>query len=250
MKKDKKGKILLIAFALVLGMFGMGFIAGNLMAKLTKGVDFAELFKVNEKTAAVVFSVIQGVIVIGGLLVSFIIYQKTKIAADKWDGEDEDSIDKIERDLSIPMFITSTVIILNTMLFSCAVYFAFDISGKYGLATTVIFLIGMGFSMTLTEKCVRLEKVLNPEKRGSAFDLKFQKKWMDSCDEAQKQNIWQAGFAAYQAGTYACFIMWFFAILVQLTLHSGLVPIIVIGVIWLTLNTAYMVTAAKLENRK
>ena len=35
---------------------------------------------------------------------------------------------------------------------------------------------------------VDLEKKLNPEKKGSVFEMQFQKTWLESCDEAQKQQ--------------------------------------------------------------
>ena len=247
MKKEKKGRVVFLAFAMVFIMFGLGYVAGRIAGSLTKGVKFEELFHIAHRTGAIVFSAIQGIVVIGGLLVSFILYQRSKVSAEKWDGEDEDYIDSVERLLTIPISISSTVLILNTVLFSCAVYFAFGLSGKYGIVPTLIFLVGMALILILNEKCVQLVKKLNPEKQGSAFDINFQKKWMDSCDEGQKQIIWQAGYSAYKAGNMACFIMWIFSLLAQVVLPWGLIPVITVGVIWLSINTAYILTAAKLE---
>ena len=50
---------------------------------------------------------------------------------------------------------------------------------------------------------VELEKKLNPEKKGDVIETNFSKKWEDSCDEAQKMIIYEAGYRAYRAGMKA-----------------------------------------------
>ncbi|MDY4515087.1 MAG: DUF3169 family protein [Lachnospiraceae bacterium] len=40
----------------------------------------------------------------------------------------------------------------------------------------------------------------NPEKTASVYDTKFQKKWMDSCDEAEKILIREATIQATENG--------------------------------------------------
>ena len=42
-------------------------------------------------------------------------------------------------------------------------------------------------------------KKTNPEKTASVYDTKFQKKWLDSCDEAEKIMIGKCAFKAYAA---------------------------------------------------
>ena len=251
MKKSKTMNVVLKAACVVLVMYFSGYAVGRMAGKATKGVDFRDIFRVNEKYAAIVLTVLHAVIVIGGLITAFAKMISAKKAAEKWDGDDEDYIDSVESTLDHANIIGSTDMIFNTMLFASAVYFLEKsrVSAALFTLVTVVFLLGMAGALLLTDRCVDLVKKLNPEKQGSVFDPKFEKKWLDSCDEAQKQLTWQAGFTAYRAGNVACLFMWFLAFVLQTIMHYGLIPIICIGVIWLTMNTAYCVTAYKLEHK-
>lgn len=248
MKNNKNLSLLLKAVGLVFVLFGAGFIAGRLMNSATKGIEFRDLFKVDAETAGITIAVIQAVIVLSGTISAVILYCKAKKAADNWDGEDEDEIEKIEKDLDRPVIIDSILIIVNTILFSCTCYFLLDDPNAYALIPGAVFLIGLTITIVLNEKCIILAKQLNPEKRGSTFDPKFQKKWLASCDEAQKQMIWHAGFAAFKAGNTACYFMWSITFLLQMLLRFGLMPMICVGVIWLVINVTYSYTAYKLEH--
>ena len=251
MKKDNKMSVLIKALALVLSLFAIGYVVGRVVGRLTKGMELSELFKVeNVRAAGMFFAVIQTVVVIGGLLAAFISFVRTKKRAEKWDGEDEDEIETIENALNFPMIMCSTVTILGTILFSCACYFLLTEPRFYDILPMAVFIIGMVGSIVLNEQVITLEKKLNPEKKGSTFDRNFQKKWMDSCDEAEKLMVWQAGFAAYRAGSMACYFLWIFTFIMQMLLRFGLMPMLCVGIIWLTLNMSYMFTATRLEKGK
>lgn len=50
----------------------------------------------------------------------------------------------------------------------------------------VTFLIILAEGIIIQQKAVDINKIMYPEKTASVYDLKFQKKWVDSCDEAEK----------------------------------------------------------------
>lgn len=50
----------------------------------------------------------------------------------------------------------------------------------------VTFLIIVAEGIIIQQKAVDITKIMYPEKTASGYDLKFQKKWVDSCDEAEK----------------------------------------------------------------
>ena len=250
MKKKFKNSVLLKAAGLCLGLFILGFFAGGAAGKLMKGVNFADLFKVDHLVAGITLTVIQTVVTIGGLLAAALILSKTSKRAELWDGEDEDEIDDIEEKLNYPVLLCSTVMILDIMLFSCAVYFLPKESVFWDVLSVAVFLIGMIFCSVINEKTIIVEKKLNPEKKGSSFDLKFVKKWMDSSDEAEKQIVWQAGYNAYKAGNTACMVIWIIVFPLQVLFKTGILPVVSVGIIWLIMNTAYVQSAAKLSRRR
>lgn len=248
---SKNVKLLLKALAVVLVMFALGFAAGRLFGRSTKGVDLPALLKkVDNEAAGILLGAAHLLLTIVPLICASGQFYCLNKAAAKWDGEDEDFIDDIEEQLNAPMKLVSNSQVFNFVLFFCSAYFFISSKAWYTLIPTAVFLAGAVWQMMLTEKLVTLEKKLNPEKQGSAFDPKFRKKWIESCDEAQKQIVWRAGFDAFRKGNNVCLIVWMAAVLIQLIFRTGIMPMICVGIIWLTLNITYINTAEKLERRK
>lgn len=248
---SKNVKLLLKALAVVLVTFALGYVMGRLLGKGTKGVDLPALLKkVDNEAAGILLGAAHLLLTIVPLICASGQFYCLNKAAAKWDGEDEDFIDDIEEQLNAPMKLVSVTQILNLVLFSCSAYFLMESKKWYMIVLTVVFLAGAVWQMVLTDKLVTLEKKLNPEKQGSAFAPKFHDKWMESCDEAQKQIAWRAGFDAFRKGNNACLIVWMAAVLIQLIFRTGIMPMICVGIIWLTLNITYINTAENLEHRK
>ncbi|MBQ8966133.1 DUF3169 family protein [Ruminococcus sp.] len=246
---NKTLKLLLKAAGLVLLMFGLGYIFGRILGSNTKDIDFKKFLKVDHEAAGLLLMAAHLLFTLVPLICAAGQLYCLKKAAAKWDGEDEEFIDSIELQLNAPIKLVSTSMILNFILFSCASYFPIEQKSLLALIPTVVFLVGMVWQLVLNEKALTLEKQLNPEKRGSTFDINFQKKWLDSCDEAQKQTVWQAGYSAYKAGNIACMATWAAAFIGQTIFKYGLMPMICVGVIWLVMNTVYINTASMLESR-
>ena len=52
----------------------------------------------------------------------------------------------------------------------------------------------------MQQMTVDFQKIMNPEKQGSVYDLRFQKKWEESCDELEKFTIYRSAYKAYSTG--------------------------------------------------
>lgn len=169
-----------------------------------------------------------------------------------WDGEDE-SIDRVERLLNYPIVLANGMMVLNFLLFSVSVevseHTAFG--DRYGVILFPVclatFILGYVWIIVATSKAVRLEQQINPEKRGNVLDTKFQKQWMDSCDEAEKFKIYQASYSGYRAGSMACLVMWVVATFAQLWAGTGVFPVVCVCIIWMALIMGNMFACMKLE---
>ncbi len=75
------------------------------------------------------------------------------------------------------------------------------------LAGIAGFLAVMAEAVIIQQKCVDAAKKTNPEKTASVYDVKFQKKWMDSCDEAEKILIGKCAVKAYRAVNTVCTVL-------------------------------------------
>ena len=113
--------------------------------------------------------VISAVILLG---TGWYLYAAAKRRCDAWDGEDEDTMDAVEQQLGWALLLTGLMIVLDFFFFAASIVY-----GRF-LPDLVLFLASVVVLIVLQQKVVDLERRLNPEKRGSVYDMKFQKTWI------------------------------------------------------------------------
>ena len=172
------------------------------------------------------------------------LYAAAKRRCDAWDGEDEDTMDAVEQQLSWSLLLTGLSIVLDFFFFAVSVIY-----GRF-LLDLVLFLAAVVVLVVLQQKIVDLERRINPEKRGSVYDMKFQKTWMDSCDEAERAQIGQACYRAYMAGTKTCIFFWVALLILNFVFDFGLLPIAAVLAVWGVMQTAYALECIRLSKRK
>lgn len=160
---------------------------------------------------------------------------------ESWDEEDEDVINEVEYMLSKAMALTSVNVILGFFFFGLGTYAAN--SENVPKADTVILLavavLGLAYetvAMTVLQKnVVNFAKEINPEKRGSAYDINFQKKWLESCDESEKLQTYKAGYHAMQTGSYTCIVLWVVCMIGMTAWDFGIMPMVMVLLVWLAM---------------
>ncbi len=75
------------------------------------------------------------------------------------------------------------------------------------IVAVAAFIAVMVETIIIQQRCVDAVKRMNPEKTASVYDVKFQRKWMDSCDEAEKLMIGKCAYKAYAAANTACAVL-------------------------------------------
>lgn len=166
---------------------------------------------------------------------------KRRFAA--WDGEDEDAMDAAEQQLSWALLLTGLVIILDFFFFATSIIY------DRFLPDLILFLASVAVLVVLQQKIVDLERRINPEKRGSVYDMKFQKTWMDSCDEAERAQIGQACYRAYMVGTKVCIFLWVALLILNFVFDFGLLPIAAVLAVWGAMQTVYALECIRLSKR-
>ena len=172
------------------------------------------------------------------------IYRSAKKLAAAWDGEDEDTSDTIDRKLSTVIWLTSAALILS--------YFLIAASYSGGFATfdskdsTIVFSIGaaafliiMIEAIVFQQKCVDTAKQTNPEKKASVYDMRFQKKWLEECDEAEKIMIGRCAFKAYSATNMVCAVLAIVLAVSALVFDIGFLPSLVVCLVWIVNLSVY-----------
>lgn len=113
----------------------------------------------------------------------------------------------------------------------------------------VLFIAVLVLAVLLQQKTVDLVKEMNPEKKGSIYDEKFQKLWWESCDEAERRQIGQASYKAYVTVSRFCPYCWGVLLLGNMVFHYGILPSAVVLMIWAVLSVSYTREAIRLGRR-
>lgn len=188
------------------------------------------------------------------LVVVAVIYHRSKKVFLAWNGEDEECMDAVEKQLSCALWLSSINMIWNFCLFGMG--FCLDnaesMEVHYELETSMlligVFVAGLIILTIEQQKLVNLTKEINPEKKGSIYDVKFQKKWEASCDEAELFAIYKSAYRSYCITQRLCIILWLFCIIGGFVWGFGAVPVLLVSIIWGTMITSYCYYAIHLSN--
>ena len=176
-------------------------------------------------------------------------YRRARTAFRGWDGEDEDVMQQAEEDLSRTLLLDSLTVIVSFFFFSAGTAkLPQEVSGSI-IPLLVVFLAVIALAVLLQQKTVDLTKEMNPEKRGSVYDMKFQERWWESCDEAERRQIGQASYKAYVTVSRFCPYCWGVLLLGNMVFHYGILPSAVVLVIWAVLSVSYTREAIRLGRR-
>ena len=186
------------------------------------------------------------------IVVSSVIYNNSRKEFELWNQSDEDEeiIDKIEEKLSYILLFTSVNMILGFFFFGIGAMLPAS-NPQVGFHHIRVLSFGIGFllcvvsSILIQKKVVNLEKEINPLLSGSVYDAKFNKKWVDSCDEAIKLGIYKSSFKAYKAVTNTCILLWLICVLGYGLWDFGVMPLVMVTVIWLVQTIAYCMESIK-----
>ena len=189
------------------------------------------------------------------LAVCLPIYFGAKKQLADWDGDDEAVCGEVETRLSVCIWITGMALILSFFLLAAFVSgfvskagTDLDVGPVMFFSALGAFLVNLAVAVILQQWLVDLTKRMNPEKQGSVYDTKFQKKWFESCDEAERAVIGQCAFRAYQAMGRACLVLWMVFALGGMFFDWGFAPAMAVCVVWGVGQSVYSYSCLRLSN--
>ena len=182
------------------------------------------------------------------LIAGLILYRRAKGIIQTWDGEDETVSDRAEKPLNLALWISSMAMaaafFLLTASYSAGMASKSDAFGMLG--GVIAFVAVLVITIMLQQRLVDLVKQLYPEKKASVYDTKFQKEWFNQCDEAEKAQIGQCAYHAYNAANRTCMALWLVFTVTALLLDTGILPVLTVCVIWAVSTSVYCWWANKL----
>lgn len=248
-KKAMKKFVFIMVSSLIVG----GFIGVGLVFVKFYGIEMVN--QVLEQILQVVLTYGMPVVTVGITVAVIAIYVNARKEFKSWDGESEEPIDKVESRLSYALWLVAINIIWNYFVFGaafCSHYWdAIQNEKILGnvVVMTVFFIASIFITVVEQQKIVNLEKEINPEKMGSVYDTKFQKKWEESCDEAERLQIYKCGYKAYRVTYNLCIGLWVFCVLGGFIWEFGIVPVLMVTVIWAVMVTVYSMESIRYSKK-
>ena len=177
------------------------------------------------------------------IIVSVVIYSNSRKKLKLWNQSDEqeEMIDNIEEKLSYVLLFTSVNLILGFFFFGAGMALLSEDSYTKVILFLVGFIVCVVSTILIQNKVVNLEKEIN---------FKFSQKWLDSCDEAIKLNVYKSSFKAYKSITNTCLILWIVCVLGYNFFDFGIMPLVMVTIIWLVQTIAYCIESIKCSKNK
>ncbi|MBQ7863783.1 MAG: DUF3169 family protein [Lachnospiraceae bacterium] len=252
-KEDKK------AFKKFFGVLVLAFFVGIIV-----GIGSAFIGDVleNQPVKEAILTALQYLAIYGGyffttvlLIVSIVLYKKSRKEYIAWDEEDEDILEGLETKISYVIWFSNLIMFGSYFFFATGVWAADLVEIKGALkqdATGFWFSLGAVFlhmayalivSCIIQQKAVNLTKEINPEKQGSIYDTKFQDKWLANCDEAERFAVYKCSFKTFKVMQLTGMVLWIICLIGQMIFGTGVFATIIVTLFMIIQISVYSVQA-------
>lgn len=176
-------------------------------------------------------------------LQEFFLAKLKKICAKLPDAEDEE-FDQLDYEEERTGAILQSINVLSQVV--CIVVLSFGYSFDYlangsliPLGSCIVFLICFFYDAMEQVRYIKLIQKTHPEKQGDVSSTKFQQQWLESCDEAEKEVIYQSAYKAFSRMNKLFGILLILTMFAHLMFHTGIFAIVVVGIIYLVQSLTY-----------
>ena len=139
----------------------------------------------------------------------------------------------------------------NAWIFQTAFFLVLTADGSNPrmLLSVVLFLGFCIVILFLEATLVRQIQKANPMKRGDISSLRFNRDWLESCDEAERLGIYKASWKSFQVMNSLCPVMEAVALLGKIMFDTGNFPIILVTFLWAVQTGVYCFYSAQYDRR-
>lgn len=253
-EKKKYNSKKLFGYMLLGALLGFA-MSGVLNSGLREIQDGAQAFLSFVQTIAFPLSV--------GVTVCMAVISETGLSAMKKIGEklqtaDEEECDELEYKLEkkgafLLNFCTVSQALCFILLSACYSMEYIRSSGQARralLAACIVFIVSFNYNVCVQARYVRLIQNLYPEKKGDIYSRKFQKEWLESCDEAEREEIYRNSYRAYITLNRWLPILLAVSMVLHFYLNTGITAVIMLSFIWLITTFSYTRSSVRLAGKK
>ena len=235
-----------ILIMIIGGIFGVALAIGSSVVNLVLHNTVRNLFTLIHDNAFIFLAFILLFVICTG----FLCYRKGEtIIRQTLASTDDDRQDILDREYdiwgTIGITASNTFLILAMMIYACAATEPI-IQTSFLYTTGLLLLIAVSGSFYQIA-FVRQNKRKDPSKFDDAMDLRFQKKFLASCDEAEKQIIYQSTYKSFQLMKYILMGSFIIALLFHVYSGNGILALTLIGIIYIIMLASYSIYTLKLQ---
>ena len=117
----------------------------------------------------------------------------------------------------------------------------------WGVIVFLLFVIYCGF---WSVRFIKLQQKIDPDKQGDPASRRFTEQWVESCDEAEKELIYQSSYKCFLLLSKSLPLLIAAAMLMHLCWDTGITAVFFICLIWLMLNFTYLRSCVKGKRQK
>lgn len=196
------------------------------------------------------------------VILSRFFYKKARTLFQTWEEDDEETMNEIDKRVSYVTWF-SQLILYGSYFFLAVGTWAADLThvkaalGTQGNSFWIAFpavILHMVYAFAagciIQQKAVNLEKEINPEKQGSVYDRKFQDKWLDSCDEAERYTIYRCSFKTFKVMQNVGIFLWLICLIGQISFGTGVFATVMVTVYLIVQTSVYCLYGIHIESKE
>lgn len=170
------------------------------------------------------------------------------------EAEDEEADDLeyvLDRNYGIFGILTNVIIFMGLFLMVVSADRNFsDNKGETAVWILLPFLLMIFIQCAMQIRVVRLLQTLDPMKKGDPSDISFEKDWLASCDEAEREILYQASYHANRVLSVAIMALTVLAVLCHMMWNTGLFAVAVLAVLGILQTAVVQLYSLRLQKKK
>lgn len=161
--------------------------------------------------------------------------------------EEEDQFEEhFDQALNRALILNSTHMVLGFILFGIAI----DERNSLIWASIGIFLFLMILEIIVEYGILGLLKKRNPIKDVDPTSLKFEKEWIEVCDEAERMMIYKASYRTFSNMKIVLLFAFIITFFTKPVFGTGNFPLVLLGLVWLAHNSLYYFNTMQFKKDK
>lgn len=142
---------------------------------------------------------------------------------------------------------SNIILCLSIVLFAFPFTIFSEVPWNFFVSLIIAFLLCMLICSVYQIAIVKQMKRKDPVKYDDAMSFDFQNKYLKTCDEGERQLIYQSSYKAFQLTSKLMMFMLVIALLAHVQYGNGLLAIVLLGGLYIIMMTSYSIYSLKLQ---